>query len=83
MLLLLVVVEKSLDRGSVVCVLAREYDFHSEVDQVLSNVPAAVVRRVVEQPVRVFSPVRSLLAQQLSQAREKHQHDVAVCVELC
>ena len=48
MLLLLVVVEKTLDRGSVICVLAREYDFHSEVDQVLSNVPAAVVRRVVE-----------------------------------
>ena len=49
----------------------------------LANVSATVVRRVVEQPVRVFSPVRSLLAQQLSQAREKHQHDVAVCVELC
>ena len=48
MLLLLVVVEKSLDRGSVVCVLTREYDFHSEVDQVLSNVPAAVVRRACQ-----------------------------------
>ena len=61
MLLLLVVVEKTLDRGSVVCVLAREYDFHSEVDQVLSNVPAAVVRRVVEQPVRIVPPVGPLL----------------------
>ena len=83
MLLLLVVVEEALDRGSVVCVLTGEDDFNSEVDQVLPNVSAAVIRRVVEQPVRVFSPVGPLLAQQLSQAREKHQHDVAVCVELC
>ena len=61
MLLLLVVVEKSLDGGSVVCVLAREYDFHSEVDQVLSNIPTAMVRRVVEQPVRIIPPVGPLL----------------------
>ena len=83
LLLLLVVVEEALDRGSVVRVLAREDDFDAELEQVLANVSAAVVRRVVEQPVRVFSPVGPLLAQQLSQAREKHQHDVAVCVELC
>ena len=82
MLLLLVVVEEALDRGSVVCVLTGEDDFNSEVDQVLPNVSAAVIRRVVEQPVRVVPPVGPLLAEQLGQAREKHQHDVAVRVEL-
>ena len=47
-----------------------------------SHLLASVIRSVIEQPVRVASPVRPLLGQQLSQAREEHQHDVAVRVEL-
>ena len=43
---------------------------------------AAVVRRVVEQPVSVFPPVTALLSQQHGQSRHEHQHDVTVRIEL-
>ena len=80
--LLLIVVEETLDWRRVVGVLSGEDHLHAEVEQVPAHLPAAVVRRVVEQPVRVLPPVAALLGEQLGQAREEHQHDIAIGVEL-
>ena len=80
--LLLVVAEEAFDGRSVVRVLAREDHFDAKLKDVLAHLLAAVVRRVVKQPVGVVPPVATLRGEQLGEAREEHQHDVAVGVEL-
>ena len=82
LLLLLVVVEEELDWGGLVSILARQDDLDAELEQVLADLLAAVVRCVVQEPVGVVAPIWRLLGEDQSQAREEHQHDIAVGVEL-
>ena len=82
LVLLLVVGEEALAGRSGVGVLPGEDGLGAELDQVLLDVSAAVVGGVVQEEVGVLPPVGVLLGEDLSEAREEHQHDVRIGVEL-
>ena len=82
LVLLLVVGEEAFAGRSFVGVLPREDGLGAELDQVLLDVSATVVGGVVQEEVGILPPVGVLLGEDLSQAREEHQHDVCIGVEL-
>ena len=82
LLLLLVVVEEELDRCCSVAILPGQDDLDTEVEDVLPHLLALVVGCVVEQPVGVVPPVALLVGENGGQPGEKHEHHVAVGVEL-
>jgi len=66
-LLALEVAEESLHRRRVIRVLAREDCLNAELAEVFPDALFSVVRRVVEKPDRVVSPVLVLLREQVGQ----------------